>query len=64
MQCVDEACDVEGGQHGEDFLVGGGCDLLDLKTLGDYVLVGNHYLFSSAFIHSIPRDLSCCLGSG
>ena len=47
MEDVYEACDVEGGKDGEDFFVGGGSDLLDLKALGYYVLVGYHDLAKS-----------------
>ena len=48
MEDVYEACDVEGGKDGEDFFVGGGGDLLDLKALGYHVLVGYHDLAKSA----------------
>ena len=48
MERVHEAGDVEGGEHGKDFAVCSGCDLLDLETLRDYVLVGYHYLLHSS----------------
>lgn len=47
VKSVDEAGDVEGWEDGEDFFVVAGCDLGDLETLGDYVLVGYHDLVGS-----------------
>lgn len=45
---MHEAGDVEEGEDGEDFFVGGRGDLVDLKGLRDYVLVGDHDGFGEA----------------
>lgn len=44
MQDVYEACDVEGGEHGQHFLVRERRYLLDLKALRYYILVRYHHL--------------------
>lgn len=44
MQDVDKASDVEGGENGENLLVGFRGDGANLETLSYYVLVGYHYL--------------------
>ena len=44
VEAVDEACDVEEWEDGEDFLVGFGRYLLDLKALSYHVLMGYHDL--------------------
>jgi hypothetical protein len=41
---VNETCDVEGWEDGEDLAVRGGCNLSDLEALGNYILMGDHYL--------------------
>ena len=49
MKGVDETCDVEGWEDGEDLAMHGGCNLSDLKALGNYVLMRDHYLPVSVF---------------
>jgi len=48
VEGMDETGYVEGGENRQDFFVGAGCYLLDLETLGYYVLVGYHDLLQSA----------------
>ena len=55
MKGVHETRYVEGGEDGEDFFVRVGCYLLDLETLGYYILMGYHDLFS---ISTCPLFLS------
>ena len=50
MERVDETGYMEAGEYGEDFFVRVGGYLLDLETLGDYVLVGYHDLLKVSFV--------------